>query len=434
VARGASHDDVLAAIDERDVVRLALELGNADSPAGAESAAAEFVFDWMEAEGFAPKRLGLGGTRFNVLGRLPGSGDGCSLLFNSHLDTSVAAGETLSTRHADDPIYHSAWRRGPLLYGNGVCNDKGQMACWLVACKAVKDVLGEALGDLVLTAVCGEIELEQVDEFQGLEYVSREAGTRYAVGHGAVADYALVAEATDFRVGWVEAGSAFFKATVFGAEPPVYNPFVSERGDRSPNAIVRVAELVRRLEGWALDYEERHRYECEGGTVVPRVNVGAIRGGLPYKITKTAQNASIYIDVRLSPVQSPVDVHRELLTFLRSIEPAVELELFASRRGYEAQGVEPLVEALDRAHVRGRGGDLVSAQAAITSMWRDLNLFAEAGIPCVMYGPGPSTGTGEMSIRVADLVEAARVYALLALEVTSLPRSTKQLEHEGAPH
>lgn len=431
MSAAAASDAVLAAINERDVVRLALELGNADSPAGAEGPAAEVAYAWMDKEGFAPRRLGLGGDRVNVVGRLPGAGDGCSLLFNSHLDTSVAAGETLSTRHADDPVYHQAWRRGPLLYGNGVCNDKGQMACWLVACKAIKDVVGQLPGELVLHAACGEIELEQVDEFQGPEYVSREGGTRYAVGHGAVADYALVAEATDFRVGWVEAGSAFFKATVFGAEPPQYNPFVSERGDQSPNAIVKIAEIVRRLEGWALDYEERHRYECAGGTVIPRVNVGAIRGGLPYKITKTAQNASIYIDVRLSPVQSPVDVQRELLAFLRSIEPDVELELFASRRGYEAQGVEPLVDALENSHVRARGGDLVTAKPVITSMWRDLNLFAEAGIPCVMYGPGPTTGTGEMSIRVDDLVTAARVYALLALEITSLPHGRKQLEQEA---
>ena len=409
---------------------MALDLGNADSPAGSEGAAGELVFAWMAAEGFAPRRLGLSRDRFNVVGRLPGDGDGCSLLFNSHLDTSVAAGERLSTRHADDAIYHSAWRRGPLLFGNGVCNDKGQMAAWLVACKAVKDVCGRLPGDLVLTAACGEIELEQVDEFEGLEYVSREGGTRYAVGHGAVADYALVAEATDFNVAWVEAGSAFFKATVFGAEPPLYNPFVSARGDSSPNAIVRAAEVVRRLEGWALEYEDRHRYECDGGTVVPRVNVGAIRGGLPYKITKTAQNAEIYVDVRLSPVQSPVDVQHELLAFLRSFEPDVELELFACRRGYEAQGVEPLVEALEEAHAAVRGGALGHPEPVITSMWRDLNAFAEAGIPCVMYGPGPSTGTGTMSIRVDDLVQAARVYAALALEVTSMPRGQRRLVHE----
>jgi acetylornithine deacetylase/succinyl-diaminopimelate desuccinylase-like protein len=428
----STAEAVLAAIDERDVVRLALELGNIDSPAGAEGEAGQFVYDWLAAEGFSPRKVGLTSDRFNVVGRLEGTGDGCSLLFNSHLDTSVAAGETWSTRHADDAVYHSAWRKGPLLYGNGVCNDKGQMAAWLIAAKAVKDAAGPLAGDLVLTSVCGEIELEPVDEFQGTDYFSREGGTRYAIGHGAVADYALVAEATSFRVGYVEAGSVFFKVTVFGAEPPVYNPFVTGRGADSPNAIVKLAAVVTALEGWAVQYEQANRYECAGGVVSPRVTVGAIRGGLPYKISKTAQNASLYLDVRLTPVQSPVDVKAELLAFLRGIEPSVELELFAFRRGYEAQGVAPLVAELGEAHAAVRGGALEpTTDPAITSMWRDINLFSEAGIPCVMYGPGPTTGTGEMSILADDLVQAARVYARLALGVTSSPRDRRPNALEG---
>src|SRR5579885_1731360 len=106
---------VLAALDEAAVVDLAVALGSIDSPAGAEGEAAEFVYQWLEREGFAPRRLSLLPGRVNVFGRLPGQGSGCSLLFNSHLDTSVAADEVWSTRHAADPIYHSAWRDGDLL-------------------------------------------------------------------------------------------------------------------------------------------------------------------------------------------------------------------------------------------------------------------------------------------------------------------------------
>jgi len=423
----AVTDAVLALIDEDSVAELALALGGIDSPAGEEGAAADYVHAWMAREGFAPQRVGISPERHNVVGRLRGGRDGCSLLFNSHLDTSVAAGETWSTRHAADPIYHSAWREGPLLYGNGVCNDKGQMACWLIACRALANAAPQLAGDLVLTAVCGEIELEPVDEYQGLAHISREAGTRYAIGHGAVADYALVAEATTFRLGYVEAGSAFFKVSVLGAEPPVYNPFVTARGSDSPNAIVALAEVIVALETWASDYERRHRWEGPGGTVVPRVNVGAIRGGLPYKISKTAQNASLYLDARLAPGQSPLDVRAELLDFLTPFDRAAEVELYSYRRGYQAENVEPFVGALRRAHGHVRGDNLEPAEPVITSMWRDLNCFAEAGIPCVMYGPGPTTGTGTMAIRAEDLLSAARVYALLALEVTSIARAERDL-------
>ncbi len=420
---------VLAALDEAAVVDLAVALGSIDSPAGAEGEAAEFVYQWLEREGFAPRRLSLLPGRVNVVGRLPGQGSGCSLLFNSHLDTSVAADEVWSTRHAADPIYHSAWRDGDLLYGNGLCNDKGQMAAWLAACKALKDHAAPLAGDLVLTAVCGEIELEPIDEFAAPRYASREAGSRYVINRGVVADYALVAEATDFRLGWVEGGNVFFKLTVFGQEPPVYVAFVERPNPTalfdSPNAIVVLAGLIARLEEWAAKYERRHCYEGPGGTVVPRVNVGAIRSGLPYKITKTAQNASAYLDVRITPAQEPLDVQAELTEFLQQCGVRFELELYTYRRGYEAQHVGPLVAATTAAHERLFGTPPGLAAPTITSLWRDLNAFAEAGIPCLMYGPGPSIGRGNFTMRVEDLVQAARLYALIALNVTSQPRATR---------
>jgi acetylornithine deacetylase/succinyl-diaminopimelate desuccinylase-like protein len=420
---------VLAAIDEQAVAQLALELGNIDSPAGAEGRAAEFVHTWLAREGFDVRTVGLFPDRPNVVARWPGSGSGCSLLFNSHLDTSVGGDEIWSTQHAADPIYHSAWRDGDYLYGNGVCNDKGQMAAWLIACKAVKDRAPRLAGDLVLTAVCGEIEIEPVDEFAAPRYSSRELGSRYVIARGAIADYALVAEATDFRLGWVEAGNLFFKITVFGAEPPIYTSFIERPRPllQSQNANVLLAEVITRLDEWALRYEQAHRYECQGGIVVPRVNIGAIRGGLPYKITKTAQNAAVYLDARITPVQRPLDVKAELTEVLRGCGVPFQLELYTYRRGFEAVGVEPLVTAVGEAHRRILGGSPGVADPAITSLWRDLNAFAEAGIPCVMYGPGPSVGHGDFSIRVGDLANAARLYALIALGITSLPR------HVAAP-
>jgi hypothetical protein len=75
-------------------------------------------------------------------------------------------------------------------------------------------------------------------------------------------------------------------------------------------------------------------------------------------------------------------------------------------------------------HTDVHGGALEQAEPVITSMWRDLNLFAEAGIPCVMYGAGPTTGTGTMSIRIEDLVQSARAYALLALRLTAIERTS----------
>jgi hypothetical protein len=50
-------------------------------------------------------------------------------------------------------------------------------------------------------------------------------------------------------------------------------------------------------------------------------------------------------------------------------------------------------------------------------MWRDSNPLNEAGIPTVVYGPGMSTAGGKFAIDIDALVDAARVYALTAMEV-----------------
>ncbi len=417
--------DILDRINPDELVKVALDLGNIDSPTGQEGEIAEFVYGWLGQQGFAPRKLGLFRNRFNVAATLPGNSRGRSLVFNSHMDTTIAKEEIWTTRRAADPIFHSAWQEGDLLIGNGICNDKGPMAAWLIAAKAIRESGVSMKGDLVLTAVVGEIGLEPVDEFEPPEYLAKEAGTRYAVTHGAVGDYALVAEGTDFGLVWVEAGKAFFKITVFGEDVPIYTPYIQRPAptEKSPNAIVRMARLIEHLESWAYDYERRYRYECPGGVVVPKVNIGAIRGGVPYKITKTVQQCAIYVDVRITPTQNPLDIREELRGLLSSAGLNGEVELYVYRRGYEGQQVEPLAESIRQSHRQIFGELPQLAPAPYSSMWRDINVFNEMGIPAITYGPGASVGGGNFAMRIEDLVTAAKLYALIALDVCNQERN-----------
>jgi acetylornithine deacetylase/succinyl-diaminopimelate desuccinylase-like protein len=90
------------------------------------------------------------------------------------------------------------------------------MAAFMITAKALKASGIQLRGDLLLSAVPGEIGYEAVDEFEALKYLSKEVGIRYLIQHGAVADYALVAEGTDFGYAAIEAGKAFFKIEVHG--------------------------------------------------------------------------------------------------------------------------------------------------------------------------------------------------------------------------
>jgi acetylornithine deacetylase/succinyl-diaminopimelate desuccinylase-like protein len=424
-ATGAER--VLAHIDVDELVKVALGLGNIDSPTGSEGPVGEYVYDWLTRQGFAAQRVALVPDRPNILATLPGTSHGRSLVLNSHMDTTIHRDEIWTTRRAADPVFHSAWREGDVLVGNGVCNDKGPMATWLLAAKAIKDSGVTLRGDLVLMAVVGEIGLEPVDEFQPPAYLAKEAGTRYAITHGGVADYALVAEGTDFGLVGVEAGKAFFKITVFGHDLPIYTPYITRPTpiEKNPNAIIRMAPLLRRIDEWASEYEHRNRYECPGGVIVPRVNVGAIRGGVPYKITKTVQQCAIYVDVRVTPVQNPLDVREELRRLVADCGLPGEVELYVYRPAYEAdpRRVEPLAGAITRAHRTVLGTEPRPAPAPFSSMWRDINCFNEMRIPAITYGPGVSVGGGNFGMRIADLVTGAKLYALTALDLCNQERT-----------
>src|SRR5579864_671130 len=73
-----------------ELVQLGLDLGNIESPTGKELAAGNYVFEWMSRHGLKPERIGVFEDRFNVVGRLTGTGGGKSLSFNSHLDTIMS--------------------------------------------------------------------------------------------------------------------------------------------------------------------------------------------------------------------------------------------------------------------------------------------------------------------------------------------------------
>jgi acetylornithine deacetylase/succinyl-diaminopimelate desuccinylase-like protein len=417
---------VLDHIDADELVKVTLDLANLDSPTGSEGPVADYVHDWLVRQGFDARKVGLYPNRPNVLATLPGTGGGRSLCFNSHMDTTIHKDEWWTTRHAADPIFHTGWREGDVLVGNGVCNCKGPMATWLLAAKAIKDSGVKLKGDLLLMSVVGEIGLEPVDEFQPPEFLAKEAGTRYAITHGGVADYALVSEGTDFGIVGVEAGKAFFKITVFGDDLPIYTPYIQRPVplEKNPSAIARMSKMIQAVEDWAVEYEKKHRYECAGGTVVPKVNIGAIRGGVPWKITKTVQQCAIYVDVRITPVQEPLDVREELRRLMDEAGLTGEVELYVFRPAFEAdeKKAAPLRQAIARAHRAVVGGEPNKPPVGTSSMWRDLNCFNEMRIPSLTYGPGVSVGGGIFRMPIETLITGSKLYVTTALDLCSQDR------------
>jgi acetylornithine deacetylase/succinyl-diaminopimelate desuccinylase-like protein len=409
-------DAVLNRIEERELVELALHLANVESPAGDEGPVGHAIHDWLAAEGFSPRRIGMFEDRFNVFAELPGAGRGPVLAFNSHMDTLMRREDHLVFLDPGNPDYHGGREEGDLLIGNPVVNDKGPMAAFMIAARAIRASGITLDGSVYLTMVAGEIGQEPVDEFQGKRYLSKEVGARYLLNHSPQPNYCVCAEATGFRKGWVEAGKAFYKIVVH-AGPALYTPYLQRPYEPSdqPNAILRALPLLARIEEWALDYERRNTYESPGGTVVPRVNIGAVRAGNPYMVLRNPEVCHIYLDIRTAPGQDGAAVGHELRDLMDDLGIPGKVEQFVNRAGYEAQGIEPLSDALDEAHGREFGESCEIASSPECSMWRDHNVYNEVGIPALTYGPLGASGSGNMAVRKDDLLHAARVYALTAL-------------------
>src|SRR2546423_5211627 len=124
--------------------------------------------------------------RANVLGTLAGSGGGPALMFNGHMDTSYSGQEPWL---AHVPGFQpEPFVREERLYGLGISNMKGALACYVEALRALADAGVTLRGDLVVAAVCGEIEKAQFGDAQGPEFRGYATGTRHLVTHGRLAD------------------------------------------------------------------------------------------------------------------------------------------------------------------------------------------------------------------------------------------------------
>ena len=417
-------DDVLARIDPQEVVDLALALGNIDSPTGSEGEAGRFVRDWLSANGFRPRTFALTEDRINVAAWIEGTGGGYSLIFNSHLDTTLRRDATWSARDADDPLYHSAWIEGDEIYGDGVVNDKGPMAAFLVAGKAILQAGFPLKGDLILSAVAGEISREPIEEWQGPGYLSKDLGARFMVTHGAVADFALVAEGTGFGIVGIEPGKAHFKVTVYTDAPRYYTPYLPRPTGLAdaPNAIVRTAAVIEAFERWAFAYQTENTYQGPAGTIVPKASINAIRSGYPFNLTSAPQLCSFYVDTRILPAANPLDVRDQLRAILREVGVEGTVELFLYRPGFEAKGAERLVDTVRRCHDQVFDTPPTIVGDPVTSMWRDTNAFNELGIPAISYAPRSASHAARKSFRIKDLTDASIAYARIAMDLCNQDR------------
>jgi acetylornithine deacetylase len=233
--------------------------------------------------------------RANVLGIREGAGGGPSLMFNGHMDTSYSGKEPW-LRHVPG-FQPSAFVEDGRLYGLGISNMKGALACYVEAQRALDDARVSLTGDVMVAAVCGEIEKTQFGEAQGAEYRGYAAGSRYLVAHGGVADMCILGEPTESKLVLGHFGSLWLRIATQG--PFVHTAF--SEGKRDQNSIVRMREVFDAVLEWIPAWEEDPENAYRGAKAI--VNVGAIEGGFGWRVSRTPHRTDLFLDVRVPPTK-----------------------------------------------------------------------------------------------------------------------------------
>ena len=345
-------EKVLQQIKADELAQLACALVDIPSPTGHENELAEFILDWYGLHGLKPIRQEVEPGRPNAVGILKGGGQGLSLMFNGHMDTSFTGTpeDLMLTPHvASGDAIRGAIRDGKVS-GMGISNMKGGVASLMTAAKAIHDAGVTLKGDLILAAVVGEISRTPVGRYQGSEYRGEGIGTRHLLTHGIQSDYAVVADGSDLNLVWTQNGVVDLKITVFGRAQAAWGTDRGEQPTVEMNAIVKMTKVIEAIEEWGARYEAENIYYAPTGPMLPKVNVGAIEGGQPFKPNYFPGLCSIYVDVRIPPQIKLVSVQYEVEEVLSGLGFAYDIEVYRTLRGFEGVGVEPVVQAVEEVH------------------------------------------------------------------------------------
>jgi len=418
---------VLAHIDRDELAQLGCDLTSIPSPTGQEKAIAEFILNWFASNGFKAVRQDVEIDRPNAVGILKGDGSGLSLSFNGHMDTSFTGTDADLRMVANiEPESELKGRIvGNKVQGLGISNMKAGLASFMIAGKALKKSGLSLKGDVILAAVVGEISRTPVGPWQSQDYRGEGVGTRHLLAHGMHSDYAVCADGSDLNIVWTQAGVVQAKITTFGKAEAAWGTKRSAYPSERVNAIVKMMRIIAAIERWGAEFEEKNIYQSPTGPLLPKVNIGAIEGGAPYRPNYFPGVCSIYVDIRMPPQVRPVTIKHEIESTLKNLGLEYELEFYKSLLGYEGKNVEPLVQSAEEIFQHLFGEKIKPESPERASIWTDTNIYNELGIPAIKIGPrGRRIGPRNEEVDIDVMVKAAQLYALMALDICSRSRST----------
>lgn len=338
------------------------------NPPGNETAAAELLRDYLEANGIACELIARVPERANLVARIPG-GDGPSLLFLGHTDVVLADPAEWSV-----PPFSGELRDG-MVWGRGALDMKSEVAANAVAIASLAREGFRPSGDLIFAATADE---EAGDGF-GLEWLCQAhpdaVRCDFAINEGGGDRIELEDGRPIYAATVAEKMTAPFRLRVRGRSGHASMPRIAD------NALVNAVRLIERIAEYRPEPQLGPEVEAFLQVVLGEVFPAA---EAVERVAALSPVAAMVIEALLAPTFSPTVISaskkRNVIPALCAVE--VDCRLLP---GQHPEHVEPMIRAVlggdvdyELEWIEARGGTRSSLD---TPLWRALDEWVAEAEP-----------------------------------------------------
>ncbi len=280
------------------------------------------------------------------------------------------------------------------IYGRASAVSKSDFASFTFAVRALESLDAPLRGAV-------ELHFTYDEEFGG------EMGPGWLLRHGLTRPDLVIAAGFSYEVVTAHNGCLQMEVTVHGRQAHAAIP---ETGVDALQGAVHILNALYAQNG----LYKRVTSSVEG-IQHPYLNVGRIEGGTHTNVVPG--KVSFKLDRRMIPEEDPAQVEatiRQVMAEAAAECAGISIDikrLLMANSMKPMPGIEPLVAALQK-HGEALFGVKIPAMG--TPLYTDVRLYAEAGIPGVIYGAGPRT-----------VLESHAKRADERLELEDLRRATK---------
>ncbi|NMK49921.1 ArgE/DapE family deacylase [Achromobacter sp. Bel] len=257
------------------------------------------------------------------------------------------------------------------LYGRASAVSKSDFASFAFAVRALEAVAKPSHGAV-------ELHFTYDEEFGGL------LGPGWLLAQGLTKPDLLIAAGFSYEVVTAHNGCLQMEVTVHGK---MAHAAIPASGVDALQGAVKILNAL---------YAQNARYQQVTsdvpGITHPYLNIGRIEGGTNTNVVPG--KVSFKLDRRMIPEENAAEVEADIRRIIQEAaasSPGITVEikrLLLANSMRPLPGNQPLVSAIQK-HGEALFGEPIPAMG--TPLYTDVRLYAEAGIPGVIYGAGPRT-------------------------------------------